>query len=37
MKNLIFVFLLMATQIKSDTVLKYLNEVNQCFATRLAV
>lgn len=37
MKNIIFIFLLMVTQIKNDTMLKYLNEGIQCFDTCLAV
>lgn len=37
MKNIIFIFLLMVTHIKNDTMLKYLNEGIQCFDTCLAV
>lgn len=37
MKNTIFIFLLMVTQIENGTVLKYLNEGNQCFDTCLTV
>lgn len=37
MKNTIFIFLLKVPEIKGDTMLKYLNEGNQCFDTCLAV